>query len=202
MHLTILTVLSSAVIDTNMVIYHLVLNAGTIKLLKFILLVSELGLHCWNQWAFLFRLQSRPEISAAGGLSMTRWHWLTTLSAPCRYVMIYLCSEKVKNCVCIWWNCFHQKKKKSFCLLFPTAATCCQRKESCSLWSHQLFGSARHLVSAEQMRLEAGWGVWFLSNYTVSVRAASLKALLFWKKIRGGRVFRFSDSLTCCRGVQ
>lgn len=53
-----------------------------------------------------------------------------------------------------------------------------EKKTSWSLRSHQLFGSSDRLVLAEQMRLEAESGVWFLSNYTISVLAASFTAFI------------------------
>lgn len=61
------------------------------------------------------------------------------------------------------------------------------RQQSLLLWSHQLFGSAGHLVSAEQMRLEAAPGVWLLSNYAVSVGRASLSAFILKEDQRGQR---------------
>lgn len=91
---------------------------------------------------------------------------------PCRHVMIYLCSEKVKHCVYTWWNCFHPKKKKKRELF---ASSIIWQRSSLSVgWTNAFGGRVRSLVSFKLHRQSS---------------------LLFWKNIREERVFRFSDLL-------
>lgn len=89
-----------------------------------------------------------------------------------------VCVNLQKWCV---RHCSHQNKRRTSLFFFQQSPRLAKgnRQQSLLLWTHQLFGSAGHLVSAEQMRLEADSGVWLLSNYTVSEQLHS--ALLFWK---------------------
>lgn len=109
---------------------------------------------------------------------------------PCRHVMIYLCSEKVKNCVYTWWNCFHpKKKKKEFLSSFSN---------SCDLLpkERELFALESSIIW-QRSSLSVGWTNAFGGRVgsLVSFKLHRQSSLLFWKNIREERVFRFSDLL-------
>lgn len=70
---------------------------------------------------------------------------------------------------------FSSKQRRVSVFLFqrPRHGAKGDRYQDLLLCSHTLFGSVGHLVSVEQMRLEAAPGVWLLSSYAVSVRSSS-----------------------------
>lgn len=93
---------------------------------------------------------------------MSHWRWLTTPSTPCRHVWSFCDRRRYKTdllrlsceCMCrdsVFWAALIKIK---FQLRLVAKGN---RQHSRLLWSHQLFGSAGHLVSAEQKRLESGY---------------------------------------------
>lgn len=59
----------------------------------------------------------------------------------------------------------------------PTARSCCQRKHTSELWTHQLFGSVARSLSTGQMRLEPASGVWLLSRFDSQLSIIKVNAL-------------------------